>query len=165
MTSLITNNKVRIALYQPRIPQNTGNIARTCAAFNFKLDLISPLGFSLEDKYLKRAGLDYWQYLDIDVHQSFDTFLYTVSPSRMIAFSKKGITPLSLFEFNSSDVLLFGREDNGLPNDVINQCSNVISIPMPGGVVGSNKGGVRSLNLSVACGIIAYEASLQLGNI
>ena len=165
MNKIFTHNKLRIALYQPRIPQNTGNIARTCAAFNLKLDLISPLGFSLEDKYLKRAGLDYWKYLDIDIHTNFNAFLSTVSSSRLIGFSKKANTPLSLLKFTSTDIFLFGREDTGLPIDVVKHCSNYISIPMPGGVVNSKKGGVRSLNLSVACGIIAYQATFQLGDI
>ena len=151
----------RIALYQPRIPQNTGNIARTCAAFNLTLDLICPLGFSLEDKYLKRAGLDYWKYLDIKVHMNFAEFIKDVEPRRIIGFSKKGNQALTNLQFKGEDILLFGREDIGLPVDITKKCAFISRIPMPGGVDSSNKGGVRSLNLSVACGIVAYQIYSQ----
>ena len=158
----IKNMNIRIALFEPRIPQNTGNIARTCAAFNFRLDLISPLGFSLDDKYLKRAGLDYWKYVDIDVHKNFNDFLTSINSSRLLGFSKKSNKSLSSIKFMNNDVILFGREDTGLPDNVIRICTDIYKIPMPGAADANNAGGVRSLNLSVACGIVAYQASNQL---
>ena len=152
------SNSIRIALFEPRIPQNCGNIARTCAAFNITLDLIKPLGFSLEDKYLRRAGLDYWKYLDINIHEDYQQFTSSINQSRIIAFSKFGKKYLPEIQLSNNDVLLFGREDNGLPEDIKNECEEIISIPMPGGADITNKNGVRSLNLSVSCGIVAYKA-------
>ena len=157
------NNNIRIALFQPRIPQNTGNIVRTCAAFDLELDLICPLGFSLEDKYVKRAGLDYWKYLNINVHDNFTKFSSTIGSRRLIGFSKKANQSINSELFKNNDILLFGREDNGLPDEIITLCTHINKIPMPGGADHNNFGGVRSLNLSVACGIVAYQASLQLG--
>lgn len=156
------DNKLRLALYEPRIPQNTGNIARTCAAFKITLDLIFPLGFSLEDKYLKRAGLDYWKYLDINTHDNFTMFYNSVGQSRLIGFSKKGELEISDIKFKKNDILMLGREDTGLPEDISQKCNYVSRISMPGGVDKYNKGGVRSLNLSVACGIVAYQAYRDL---
>ena len=157
-------NKFNIALFEPRIPQNTGNIARTCAAYQVKLNLIKPLGYSLEDKYLKRAGLDYWQYLDIDIHESFIDFNNKVN-KRLVAFSKLAKQPLFNFKFREGDTLLFGREDLGLPDYVKNKCDEILSIPMPGGSsINNNKIGVRSLNLSVSCGIAVYQAYRDICN-
>ena len=161
----MTQTRPRICLFEPRIPQNTGNIARTCAAFNIKLDLIDPLGFSLEDKYLKRAGLDYWKYVDVEVHSNFHVYQKTITEGqRVIGLSKTADQSITNFNFTNGDVLLFGREDNGLPNEIRNQCSNLIKIPMPGGTnqPGINSG-VRSLNLSVACGITLFHAGVNSG--
>ena len=155
------NTLLRIALFEPRIPQNTGNIARTCCAFNISLDLIGPLGFSLDDKYLKRAGLDYWKYLDITYHDSFNKFYQSVEKFRIIGFSKKANTDLDNVIFHENDVLLFGREDYGLPDIITKKCSIMTRIPMPGGADIDNNNGVRSLNLSVACGIAGYQAVIQ----
>ena len=110
---------MEIALFEPRIPQNTGNIARTCAAFDISLNLIEPLGFKLEDKYLKRAGLDYWPLVNINKYSNFDKFLDSNNEKRIIAFRKKNGTFLNDFKFSKSDILLFGREDKGLPNNII----------------------------------------------
>tara|TARA_Y100001968_G_scaffold113737_1_gene103138 strand:+ start:6196 stop:6684 length:489 start_codon:yes stop_codon:yes gene_type:complete len=153
---------LRIALFQPRIPQNTGNIARTSAAFKIRLDLIKPLGFSLDDKYLKRAGLDYWKYLDINVHDDFEQFFHSTKNNRLIAFSKKGSKNFNQFTYQYGDILLFGREDIGIPNDIIQKCYVSLKIPMPGGVDKNNLNGVRSLNLSVACGIVGFHVISQL---
>ncbi|WP_320664468.1 tRNA (cytidine(34)-2'-O)-methyltransferase [Prochlorococcus sp. MIT 1223] len=161
MIAIKPRSQFRIALFEPRIPQNTGNIARTCAAFNLKLDLIKPLGFTLEDKYLKRAGLDYWQYMDIRVHENFDKFCSSITSSRLLALSKSSTTSIASFKLLEDDVFIFGREDNGLPNFVRDKCSTVLSIPMPCGAYKQGDKGVRSLNLSVACGIVAYEAMKQ----
>ncbi len=154
---------MEIALFEPRIPQNTGSIARTCAAFNLPLNLIEPLGFSLEDKYLKRAGLDYWHLLEIEKFKNFYEFYKSKKKRRIISFSKKNGVFLNEFIFENDDTLLFGREDKGLPDEIINQSSALVSIYMPKKVRNPNlKDGVRSLNLSVACGIAIYEANKQL---
>ncbi|KGG15296.1 MULTISPECIES: tRNA (cytidine(34)-2'-O)-methyltransferase [unclassified Prochlorococcus] len=151
-------NNFRVGLFEPRIPQNTGNIGRTCLAFNLKLDLIYPLGFDLNDKYLKRAGLDYWQHLDVTTHINFQSYSNFIKGSRIIGFSKKGGIDLKEFHFSNNDCLLFGREDLGLPNNIREQCDSICSINMPGISTLSNTSGVRSLNLSVACGIAVYSA-------
>ena len=158
----MNTDRPRVCLYEPRIPQNTGNISRSCAAFKYKLDLIKPLGFSLEDKYLKRAGLDYWQYVDINLFDSFDKYKSQNKESRIIAFSRFSNQTLVDFEFKCTDILMFGREDTGLPADVKDQSNYTLSIPMPGGVRPLRNDGVRSLNLSVACGIVIYKSCEQL---
>ncbi len=154
---------MEVALFEPRIPQNTGNIARSCAAFNIPLNLIEPLGFKLEDKYLKRAGLDYWPLVTVNKFKNFDKFFESKVQKRIISFSKKNGIYLNDFKFKKDDVLLFGREDSGLPDCIIDKSDFLISIFMPNLQVGSNeKKGVRSLNLSVACGIAIYEAHKQI---
>ena len=154
---------MEVALFEPRIPQNTGNIARTCAAFNIPLNLIEPLGFKLEDKYLKRAGLDYWPLVTVNKYLNFDKFINTKLTKRLISFSKKNGMYLKDFKFQVDDVLLFGREDSGLPENIIDKSDCLVSIFMPNIQTGSNdQKGVRSLNLSVACGIAIYEAHKQI---
>jgi tRNA (cytidine/uridine-2'-O-)-methyltransferase len=154
---------LEVALFEPRIPQNTGNIARSCAAFNMPLNLIEPLGFKLEDKYLKRAGLDYWPLVSIKNYENFDKFFESKSSNRIISFSKKNGLYLNDFKFKENDVLLFGREDSGLPDCIIDKSDFLISIFMPNLQTGGNgQKGVRSLNLSVACGIAIYEAHKQI---
>jgi len=154
---------LEVALFEPRIPQNTGNIARSCAAFNIPLNLIEPLGFKLEDKYLKRAGLDYWPLVTVKKYGNFDKFLDSKLRKRIISFSKKNGIYLKDFKFQKDDVLLFGREDSGLPDYIIDKSDFLISIFMPNLQTGSNdQKGVRSLNLSVACGIAIYEANKQI---
>lgn len=141
-------SNLQIALYQPQIPPNTGNIARTCAAFNIPLSLIGPLGFSLDDKYLKRAGLDYWDYVHLKVFESFDEFKSKINiGQRIIGFSKKGGILLTSMKFTCGDILLFGREDDGLPSEIRSQCNEITTISMPGGCNSIGEG-VRSLNLS-----------------
>jgi tRNA (cytidine/uridine-2'-O-)-methyltransferase len=154
---------LEVALFEPRIPQNTGNIARSCAAFNIPLNLIEPLGFQLEDKYLKRAGLDYWPLVTVNKYGNFENFLQSKSTNRIISFSKKNGSYLKDFKFQKEDVLLFGREDTGLPDSIIDKSDFLISIFMPNLQPSNNdQKGVRSLNLSVACGIAIYEAHKQL---
>ena len=153
---------LRVALFEPRIPQNTGNIGRTCLAFNLPLDLICPLGFSLKDKYLKRAGLDYWNHLDLSIHDNFDSYKQTIKNSRIIGFSKQGGDNMEDIDFNLNDTLIFGREDNGLPERIRSQCTLMATIQMPGITSSQNPYGVRSLNLSVACGIAVYTAYKKL---
>ena len=157
---------MEISLFEPRIPQNTGSIARTCAAFNITLNLIEPLGFKLDDKYLKRAGLDYWHLMKIINYPDFDSFRKAKNNKRVISFSKKNGIYLRDFKFQESDVLLFGREDNGLPDQIIEKSEALISIYMPNKASELNNNiGVRSLNLSVACGIALYEAHKQINKI
>tara|TARA_Y200000002_G_C22365829_1_gene531013 strand:- start:16 stop:498 length:483 start_codon:yes stop_codon:yes gene_type:complete len=154
---------LEISLFEPRIPQNTGSIARTCAAFDITLNLIEPLGFKLEDKYLKRAGLDYWPLVKLKNYINFNKFKDSKINKRIIAFSKKNGVYLNNFRFREDDILLFGREDTGLPNNVISSSDSLISIYMPNVALSNNNpNGVRSLNLSVACGIALYEAYKQI---
>ena len=154
---------MEVSLFEPRIPQNTGNIARSCAAFNIPLNLIEPMGFKIEDKYLKRAGLDYWPLVTVNKYENFDKLLASKERKRIISFSKKNGTYLRDFKFKQEDILLFGREDSGLPECIIDKSDFLISIFMPNLQTGENEQkGVRSLNLSVACGIAIYEAHKQI---
>ena len=160
--NLLNTSRPRVALFEPRIPQNTGTIGRSCLAFNMSLDIIKPTGFSFEDKYLKRAGLDYWPYVDVHLYESFEDYKNSFKNSRIIALTKKSGNSISNIIYKGTDILLFGREDTGLPDDVMNKCEMVAGIPMPGGENQLKIGGVRSLNLSVACGIVCYSACHQL---
>ena len=154
---------LRVALFEPRIPPNTGNIARTCAAFGLPLDLIEPLGFSLEDRYLKRAGLDYWPHVDLTIHKDVDAFFESLAqPSRVIGCSRRGGILLRDMEFQKGDVLLFGREDTGLAETIRSRCHQITTISMPCSAGEDGQGGVRSLNLSVACAIVSHQAGSQL---
>ena len=155
-------SRPRVALFEPRIPQNTGTIGRSCLAFNLPLDIIKPTGFSFEDKYLKRAGLDYWSSVDLNLYESFEDYKDKFTNSRIIAFTKKSDNSISNIFYKNTDILMFGREDTGLPDKIISRCHIVAGIPMPGGKNNIKTGGVRSLNLSVACGIVCYSACLQL---
>ena len=156
---------MEISLFEPRIPQNTGSIARTCAAFDITLNLIEPLGFRLEDKYLKRAGLDYWPLVKLKCFPNFKKFKESKQNQRILSFSKKNGIYLNNFIFHEDDILLFGREDTGLPDKVIKGSDSLISIFMPNIELSNHhKKGVRSLNLSVACGIAVYEANKQLNS-
>ncbi len=158
----LKGSRPRVALFEPRIPQNTGTIGRSCLAFNLSLDIIKPTGFSFEDKYLKRAGLDYWESVDVHLYNSFEEYKNIFNNSRIIALTKKSSNSISNIIYNDTDILLFGREDKGLPDNIIKKCEIVAGIPMPGGINQINSKGVRSLNLSVACGIVCYSACLQL---
>ena len=156
------SKRPRIALFEPRIPQNTGTIGRSCLAFDLSLDIIKPTGFSFEDKYLKRAGLDYWADVDLHLFESFYEYKNHFNTSRIIALTKKSKNFISDISYRNSDILLFGREDTGLPDYVMDNCEIIAGIPMPGGENVLKTGGVRSLNLSVACGIVSYSACHQL---
>tara|TARA_Y100001968_G_scaffold136350_1_gene124401 strand:+ start:168 stop:668 length:501 start_codon:yes stop_codon:yes gene_type:complete len=158
----INSSRPRVALFEPRIPQNTGTIGRSCLAFDMSLDIIKPTGFSFEDKYLKRAGLDYWPDVDLHLYESFEEYKNTFTNSRIIALTKKSRNSISNIIYSDTDILLFGREDTGLPDYVMKKCEIIAGIPMPGGENKIKNGGVRSLNLSVACGIVCYSVCLQL---
>ncbi len=145
----------RVVLFQPEIPQNTGNIARTCAATRTPLHLIEPLGFRITDRYLKRAGLDYWPHVELHVHSSFSTFLNEVRPKRCVLFSTRGSTDYFEFPFQPHDCLIFGPETRGLPSELIGSgIYPVLRIPI-------DKTRVRSLNLATSVGIALYEALRQ----
>ena len=158
----LKTSRPRVALFEPRIPQNTGTIGRSCLAFNMSLDIIKPTGFSFEDKYLKRAGLDYWENVDLNLFESFQDYKNSFIDSRIIALTKKSNNSISDIIYKETDILLFGREDTGLPDKIMNKCELIAGIPMPGGENNLKTGGVRSLNLSVACGIVCYSVCLQL---
>ncbi|MFN3179645.1 MAG: tRNA (cytidine(34)-2'-O)-methyltransferase [Thermus sp.] len=144
-----------LVLFQPEIPQNAGNIARTAAALGWPLHLIRPLGFRLGDPRLKRAGLDYWPHVDLRLHDTWEAFLESLpSGAQVWAFSARGQRSLYQVRFQPEDYLLFGPETRGLPPEVLGRFPSV-HIPMPGPV--------RSLNLAVAVGVAAYEAYRQLG--
>lgn len=156
--------KINIVMVEPEIPQNTGNIARTCAAIGAKLHLVKPLGFSIDDKHLKRAGLDYWDKLDIEIHESLNDFLnkYAYKQNReyisenMFLASTKSKQSYSDIKYNKFEevFLLFGKETKGLPEDLIEKnMKQAIRIPM--------RKGLRSLNLSNSVAIIAYEVLRQ----
>ena len=148
-----------IVLYQPVMPANTGNIARTCAATNATLHLIKPLGFSTEDKMLKRAGLDYWQHVEVIYHDSLADFLLVVGDSPLFVISKFAQQVYSDIDFNQKSsghqYLLFGSETHGLPTEFIEvHGSETFRIPMRNDYV-------RALNLSNAVNIVLYEALRQ----
>jgi tRNA (cytidine/uridine-2'-O-)-methyltransferase len=146
---------VKVVLYQPEIPQNAGNIARTCAATGAQLHLIRPLGFLWNTPRLKRAGLDYWSAVDYVLHDSWQAFLETLpGHSQVWAFSSKVSRLYSEVSYQPGDYLLFGSESRGLPAQALKGFPSV-RIPMPG------KGG-RSLNLAVAVGVGVYEALRQI---
>jgi len=154
---------LRIALFEPQIPPNTGNIARTSAAFRVPLTLIEPLGFKVDDRSVRRAGLDYWPHVQLSIDPDFSTFQKQLHlDQRLIGCSRRGGASLSSFEFRRGDVLLFGREDTGLPEEVREACDTILTIPMPGAADEAGQGGVRSLNLSVACALVTYVAGQQL---
>ena len=144
-----------IVLYQPEIPQNTGNIARTCVLTNSKLHLIKPLGFDLDEKHLKRAGLDYWQYLELEVHESYEEFIKKYGHNKIYLASTHGGEHYDEVTYKEGDFIMFGRESSGVPEDVHNACEN-IRVPMI-------KSSTRSLNLSNTVAIIAYEGLRQIG--
>lgn len=148
---------LNIVLVEPEIPQNTGNIARTCAAIGAKLHLVRPLGFEISDKYVKRAGLDYWDKLDIEEHNSLSAFLkkYPVN-NNMFLVTTKGQHCYSDVIYSKLDevFLLFGKETKGLPESLLKEhLENTIRIPM--------RETLRSLNLSNSVAIVAYEVFRQ----
>ncbi len=150
--------KINIVMVEPEIPQNTGNIARTCAATGGKLHLVDPLGFEITDKTLKRAGLDYWDKLDIERHVSLAAFLEKYKPeeNNMYFVTTKGQTCYSDVNYSEMDevFLLFGKETKGLPEDLLQKyIDKTIRIPM--------RSTLRSLNLSNSVAIVIYEVLRQ----
>ncbi|WP_027398215.1 tRNA (uridine(34)/cytosine(34)/5-carboxymethylaminomethyluridine(34)-2'-O)-methyltransferase TrmL [Anaerovorax odorimutans] len=147
---------INIVLVEPEIPPNTGNIARSCAATGAKLHLVEPLGFNIDDKAVKRAGLDYWPYVKLEVHKSLGEFLEKYKDIPMYLATTKGEKRYSDVKYEENAMILFGRETAGLPKDFINSnLDNTIRIPM------SKDTRLRSLNLSNSVNIVLFEALRQ----
>jgi len=147
---------LNIVLFEPEIPPNTGNIIRLCANTGYHLHIIEPCGFDLDDKKLRRAGLDYHEFATLQIHKSYETFLQSESPSRLFACSTKGTRKHTEANFEKGDYLIFGPETRGLPSMVLDslQPENILRLPM---VENS-----RSLNLSNSVAIFVYESWRQL---
>lgn len=144
-----------IVLVEPEIPPNTGSIARLCGATNTILHLVHPLGFSTDDKHLKRAGLDYWKFVEIVYWESFDKFLQAQEEEKLYFLTTKTTRSYTEANFSDGDFLIFGKETKGLPEEILalyeDRC---LTLPMP------NKN-IRSLNLAMTAGIVLYEAIRQ----
>jgi len=147
---------LHIALWQPEIPPNTGNVARLCAATAAALHLIGRLGFRLDDRSLRRAGLDYWDAVDLRRHDTLAAFEAAWSGGRVFCFTAHATTPYTKARYQDGDCLLFGGETFGLPPEVRERYADrAVCIPMPSGKV-------RSLNLATAVGVALYEALRQV---
>jgi tRNA (cytidine/uridine-2'-O-)-methyltransferase len=145
---------MHIVLVEPEIPQNTGNIARTCALTKTSLNLVKPLGFSIEDRYLKRAGLDYWDKVDIKLWDNFDDIIKEYGTEKIYLATTKAPKSYDEIKFNNNDILVFGCETRGLPQEILDKFpEQQIRIPMLD--IG------RSLNLSNSVAIILFEALRQ----
>lgn len=154
-----TAHRLRIALVEPEIPPNTGSIARLCGATNVTLDLVHPLGFSVSDKHLKRAGLDYWQFVQINHWQNLEQLLEAHDERNLYFFTTKTNRAYTEARYSPDSLLIFGKETKGLPEEVLalyqERC---YTIPMP-------NQNIRSLNLAMSAGIVLYEAMRQIGKI
>jgi len=149
---------IHVVLVEPEIPPNTGNVARSCAATGSVLHLVKPLGFSIDDKQLKRAGLDYWPFVELFVHESLGEFLSGYPADSMYFATTKGKKYYTDVHFADGDILVFGKETQGLPRDVIKKHEDrTIRIPM------AEDTRLRSLNLSNSVSIVLFEALRQLG--
>lgn len=148
---------LHVVLYQPEIPPNTGNIIRLCANTGFRLHLIEPLGFELDDKRLRRAGLDYHEFADLQVYKSLDEFVAQQQPRQIYACTTRGQRHYSEARYQAGDALLFGPETRGLPQELLDSMSpeQLLRLPM--------QAESRSLNLSNAAAVFVYEAWRQLG--
>ena len=148
---------LHIVLYQPEIPPNTGNIIRLCANTGFQLHLIEPLGFDLDDKKLRRAGLDYSEWAQLKTHPSLQHFIDTVTPNRLYACSTKGERLYTEAAYAEGDALVFGPETRGLPEEILQSLppQQIVKLPM--------QAQSRSLNLSNSVAVFVYEAWRQLG--
>ncbi|CAI8775770.1 putative tRNA (cytidine(34)-2'-O)-methyltransferase [Bacillus velezensis] len=148
---------LHVVLYQPEIPANTGNIARTCAATDTTLHLIRPLGFSTDDKMLKRAGLDYWEFVNVVYHDSLEELFEAYENGKFFFITKFGKKPHTSFDYSNTEedfFFVFGRETSGLPKELIeNNMDRCLRLPMTEHV--------RSLNLSNTAAILVYEALRQ----
>jgi tRNA (cytidine/uridine-2'-O-)-methyltransferase len=147
--------RLHIVLFQPEIPQNTGNIGRTCVALDAKLWLVRPFGFQLDTQKLRRAGLDYWDHLDWEAADNWEKLTAQLPTERMWYFTRWGTTPYTTVSYTAGDVLVFGSESAGLPSTILDSVPEDRRLRIPT----SDK--VRSLNLSNAVAIAAYEAYRQ----
>jgi tRNA (cytidine/uridine-2'-O-)-methyltransferase len=148
---------ISVALIKPEIPPNTGNIGRLCVAVGAKLHLVKPLGFQLNDKYLKRAGLDYWRNVDLEVWESFDQFVGRIGADNLTLTSSRRGEPYHEARYYPDDVILFGPETTGLDSAIFEKYGDrIVRIPVL-------NNSVRSLNLATAAGIIVYEALRKTG--
>ena len=147
---------LNIVLFEPEIPPNTGNIIRLCANTGFNLHIIEPCGFELDDKRLRRAGLDYHEFADLKIYKDYENFLTDAKPQKLFACSTKGRSGPTQVKFSAGDYLLFGPETRGLPDNILGAIDkeNILRLPM---VENS-----RSLNLSNSVAIFIYEAWRQL---
>jgi tRNA (cytidine/uridine-2'-O-)-methyltransferase len=153
----VSDAPLHIVLVEPQIPPNTGNVARLCAATGCALHLVEPLGFTLEDRALKRAGLDYWDALGVVLHPSLAEFFTRYPPGRCWLLSTRAARSYRSAPFAHGDALVFGKETAGLPASLLeSHPQRALRIPM-------RPGAVRSINLSTAAGIVAYEALATLG--
>lgn len=147
-------SKINIVLHEPEIPQNTGNIARTCAATGASLHLIRPLGFAIDDKKLKRAGLDYWHHLDITYYDGLEDFYRRNPNAEVYYFTTKGKHLYSEVHYPDDVFIMFGKETKGLPEELLRQHpDNCVRLPM--------RNGLRSLNLSNTVAVAVYEILRQ----
>jgi tRNA (cytidine/uridine-2'-O-)-methyltransferase len=158
VAKIFTGLMPQIVLVHPQIPPNTGNIARTCAATGTELHLVGPMGFEISDRYLKRAGLDYWPYVNLTYHPSIEDFqvFHQQRGGRWLGFTTRGNENYVKFEFQNDDWLLFGSETTGLSAEMLATCDATLFISM-------TQPGVRSLNLSVSAAVGLFEARRQLG--
>jgi len=150
------DSRLNVVLVEPEIPGNTGTIGRICVGLDANLILIEPLGFSLEDKYLRRAGLDYWPKLRWQTLPSFESLCEVIgAPSRFFYFTTKSDKPYTRGQYKRGDFLVFGKETKGLPEELLAaNADHALTIPM--------FGDIRSINLAVSVGIVAYEAERQI---
>lgn len=147
---------MQIVLFEPEIPPNTGNVARLCAATGTALHLVEPLGFSLDDRYLKRAGLDYWPHVSVSVWPDFQAYLENAGRGkRLVMTSGRSGEAVHRFAFTGNDALIFGPETRGLPGHMLERSEHRVHIPL--------RGVVRSLNLATAAGIVLYQALASTG--
>ncbi len=152
------NTVFNIVLVEPEIPPNTGSIARLCGATDCHLHLVRPLGFSTDNKQLKRAGLDYWKYVSITYWDNFDSFLQEQDENKLFFFTTKVSASYTNARFEPGDFLVFGKETKGLPADILKLYSDrCYTLPM-------SNANIRSLNLAMTAGIVLYEALRQTGN-
>lgn len=147
---------LHVALYEPEIPPNTGNIARLCAATATPLHIVGVTGFRMDDRTLKRAGLDYWDHVDLHRHLSLDDLYSNLPASRFVYLTTKSDRPYTDWSFETGDCLVFGPETRGLPEDILKaNADSCLTIPM-------TNPNVRSLNLATSVGIVLFEAIRQM---
>ncbi|WP_163336717.1 tRNA (cytidine(34)-2'-O)-methyltransferase [Desulfopila sp. IMCC35008] len=152
---MLSPSKFHIVLVEPEIPPNTGSIARLCGATNSVLHLIHPLGFSTDDKHLKRAGLDYWKHVDIHHWDDLNSFLLEADERKLYFLTTKTDVPYTTAQYSPGDIIVFGKETKGLPEEIRTLYSDrCYTIPM-------ENPNIRSINLAMAAGIVLYEALRQ----